>query len=251
MRFVNISADIQNIGGPPVSEGDTLAAYRTMQRIVEDHLRSEILRGRMAPGTRLNQHSLADQLKVSRTPVREALRTLQAEGLVELTPHRSAIVVSLEQGDIAEIFDIRATLEARAAQLAAPHLTDETMAQLHELDDRMTHALETHDDRWILLHREFHRTIYQASGWPRLCGLIEAQFNALGPYERLWAQLSGHDATKFRRGHQDVLQAAATRDPNVLATSLTEHTLRTPRELSLHISSRRASAQASGTVAGD
>jgi DNA-binding GntR family transcriptional regulator len=243
---MNLSTDIQQIGVVAGGYGETLVAYRTMQRIVEDHLRSEILRGRMPPGTRLNQHSLADQLKVSRTPVREALRTLQAEGLIELTPHRSAIVVSLEQSDIVEIFDIRATLEARAAQLAAPRLTDEILARLRDLDEQMSHALETHDDRWILLHREFHRIIYGASGWPRLCALIEAQFNAIGPYERLWAQLSGHDTSQFRRGHQDVLQAAATRDPDVLAASLTEHTLRTPRELSLHILTRRASAEFDG-----
>ena len=222
-----------------------------MQRIVEDHLRSEILRGRIEPGTRLNQHALADQLRVSRTPVREALRTLQAEGLIELTPHRSAIVVSLEQSDIAEIFDIRATLEARAAQLAAPRLTDAILSRLRDLDEQMSHALETHDDRWILLHREFHRTIYTASGWPRLCALIEAQFNTLAPYERLWAQLSGHDTAQFRRGHHDVLQAAVTRDPDVLASSLTGHTLRTPSELSQQISSRRATAQADDPADGD
>jgi DNA-binding GntR family transcriptional regulator len=238
---VQIGGDgIRGMNAIVSSDGDNSTEYRTMQEIVLDYLRSEILRGRMPPGTRLNQYVFAEQLRVSRMPVREALRTLQAEGLVELQPHRSAIVVSLEPDDIAEIFDIRATLEARAAQLAASRLSDEAIDRLRELDEEMSRALEAHDERWLLLHREFHRTIYSASGWSRLSALIEAQFNALAPYERLWAQLSAHNSTAFRKGHSEVLQAAETRDPNLLAARLTEHTLKTPTEINAQISNRRA-----------
>src|SRR5581483_2145876 len=130
----------------------SLPEYRTMETLVTDHLRAAILHGRMPPGTRLNQYTLAQQLRVSRMPVREALRTLQAEGLIELQPHRSAVVVSLEPAEFAEIFDIRATLEARAARRAVPRLTGETVARLHRLHDAMGAAMAAGDERWLTLH---------------------------------------------------------------------------------------------------
>jgi DNA-binding GntR family transcriptional regulator len=94
--------------------------YRTMQRIVTDRVRSAILSGQFGPGERVPQDDLAQQLGVSRMPVREALRILESEGLVELRPHRGAVVVDLLPEDIAEVFEIRAMLEGKAAALAAP-----------------------------------------------------------------------------------------------------------------------------------
>src|SRR5438128_11057097 len=107
--------------------GASAIEYRTMQAIVTDHVRSAILGGRYAPGARVPQDELAQQLGVSRMPVREALRVLEMEGLVELRPHRGAIVVDLRPEEIGEIFEIRAMLEGRAAALAAPRLDEVTL----------------------------------------------------------------------------------------------------------------------------
>src|ERR1051325_10658381 len=90
--------------------------YRTLNDLVTDRLRTAILSGQLPPGTALNQRDIADQLSVSRMPVREAFRTLELEGLIRGLPRRKAVVVALQPEDVADIFDILATLEGRAAE---------------------------------------------------------------------------------------------------------------------------------------
>jgi DNA-binding GntR family transcriptional regulator len=215
---------------------EPLLEYPTMQRLVTERLRSAILAGRLAPGERLQQDELAQRLRVSRMPVREALRTLHTEGLVELRPHRSAIVVSLRPEDIAEVFEIRAMLEGRAAALAAPNLTAPTrrrLRQVFEEMDRVDHI----DERWLALNRDFHMAIYPASGWPRLCALIEAQRNLVQPYIRAALALLGRTTTA-RAEHEQILLAAEAGDPGRLERLTVEHLRTTARGLIDYLSSR-------------
>ena len=107
--------------------------YRTLNDIVTDQLREAILSGQFPPGTTLNQRDIADQLSVSRMPVREAFRALELEGLIRGLPRRKAVVVTLQPEDVADIFDILATLEARAAEKAMPYHDESTIAALRKL----------------------------------------------------------------------------------------------------------------------
>ena len=93
-------------------------AFQTRQKVVVSRLREAILRGSFAPGERLDQKEISERLKVSRSPVREALRTLAAEGLVEVIPHRGAVVAELSPDELEEIVAIRSVLEGMAARLA-------------------------------------------------------------------------------------------------------------------------------------
>jgi DNA-binding GntR family transcriptional regulator len=203
--------------------------YRTMQAIVTDRVRAAILGGQLGPGERVPQDELAQQLGVSRMPVREALRILESEGLVELRPHRGAVVVDLLPEDIAEIFEIRAMLEARAAELAAPNLTDETIARLREIEGEMERATDD-EARWLRLNREFHTVIYPASGWPRLCQMIEQQRNVVQPYLRAALAFVGRTRTA-RDEHREILAAAEARDGQRLGHLTAEHLRTTAREL--------------------
>lgn len=214
-----------------------VADYRTLQGLVTDHLRAAILDGRLPPGARLQQDGIARQLQVSRMPVREALRILELEGFVELRPHRGAVVVNLQAEEIAEIFEIRALLEGRAAELAAPRLTAETLGRLRQLYDEMAQA-ERDEERWLALNHDFHTTIYAASGWPRLGALIAAQRNVVLPYLRASFALLDRAATA-RDEHGRILRAAEARDGARLTRHSAEHLRTTARLLIDYLTARR------------
>jgi DNA-binding GntR family transcriptional regulator len=209
--------------------------YKTMQTIVTDHLRTIILTGQLPPGAELRQDELASQFGVSRMPVREALRVLQSEGLVAQKPHRKAVVVSLRSEDIEEIFAIRALLEGRAAARAASRLTNAMLTHLAEIHAEMGGV--DHDvERWLALNHDFHTTIYEACGWPRLLAMINALRNTVQPYLRLTFSLLGRSA---HAEHGLILHAAEVRDPALLARLTEEHLERTARGLMGYLREQR------------
>ena len=104
--------------------------YRTATEFVEATLREAILSGAIAPGTPLRQEELATTFKVSRMPIREALRQLEAQALVDFEPHRGAVVVQITLLDAMDNYAIRAALEPQALRLSIPHLTEEERALL-------------------------------------------------------------------------------------------------------------------------
>ncbi|MHB1414983.1 MAG: GntR family transcriptional regulator [Chloroflexota bacterium] len=229
---------------PPVA-----SQYRTMEKIVADYLRSAILAGRLGPGDRINQDDVARELGVSRMPVRDALRIVQSEGLVEIHPHRAAIVVSLRPKDIAEIFEIRAILEGRAAELAAPYLTDSTIGDLRAVWEEMDRTLKNWDhNHWLGLNRRFHTTIYGASGWTRLCGLIDTQLNTLFPYQRAASGIVARRYTAHEQ-HCQILLAAETRDAVLLGQRTAEHLRSTARDLIGFVATHRGEETADPAAA--
>ncbi|HBQ86706.1 MAG TPA: hypothetical protein DD811_09550, partial [Syntrophomonas sp.] len=108
---------------------------------VYHYLRNAILEERLKPGQRIIERKVADKLSVSRTPVREAIRKLEQEGLVNYVPNRGAIVASLSATDVWEIYTIRSVLEGLAVRLAAQHLNSADMAEIEELMSQMEQAL--------------------------------------------------------------------------------------------------------------
>jgi len=143
---------------------------RTVKSSLVDNLRDDILRGDFVPGQNIRLEEIAGRFDVSTTPVREALRDLEAEGLVTIFPHRGAIVTKLSAEDLRDIYDIRATLEAMATRLAVPRMTSATLTQLHayfeQIDSHLGEILTL-----IKLNHAFHITIYGASERRHLCDL--------------------------------------------------------------------------------
>jgi len=142
-------------------------------------LQAQILSGELPSGTRLRQEALADEFGVSRTPVREALRKLQASGLVELRPHRGALVRGLSPREIRDAYEVRAELEALAAAVAAVRIRQEQLDRLHRVQRQFRDALErvrrgtrngrrtlSQDDiaAWGHANDEFHQVIQEAAG---------------------------------------------------------------------------------------
>ncbi len=182
---------------------------KTRDGYVADNLREAILRGQLKPGQRLDQNEIAEILNVSRSPVREALRTLAAEGLVTVYPHRSAMVAELSLEEFEEISQIRVALEGMAARVAAPNMDEDRIAILKNTLDQL--AETTDPDRWVELNRHFHHTIYRAVNRPRLLSLIQNLRNTMAPYIRQYIRLDEHKDVA-RIGHERILEACIHQD---------------------------------------
>lgn len=139
-----------------------------------DAIRRRMLAGEFSPGAHLPEEELAAAIGVSRTPVREALRRLHAEGLVEFVANRGAHVASWTDQDLDEIFDLRALLESHGAGLAATRICPEDVERLRMLAESME-AIGADDlDKVASLNAEFHETVLAAAGNRRLVALLSA-----------------------------------------------------------------------------
>lgn len=144
---------------------------------IRDELHAAILSGTLKPGERLRAEALAQRFGTSRTPIREALLVLEAEGLVEVEPHRGAIVREFDVDDLRELYELRAVIEPVAAARAARRIRDPALARLRELCD----LAEAHGgdepaaiERLIRLNEEFHAVILEAAGSARLSQAMRA-----------------------------------------------------------------------------
>lgn len=192
--------------------------YRTATEYVEATLREAILSGAIAPGTPLRQEELATTFKVSRMPIREALRQLEAQALVDFEPHRGAVVVQITLLDAMDNYAIRAALEPQALRLSIPHLTEEdfTIAEeiLAEIDQ------ETDPGRMGELNRRFHMTLYAQAGLPRLIALTEQHLASADRYLRFHLAAIGDMG---QDEHRDMLAACRAGDEARAIDALARH----------------------------
>lgn len=149
-------------------------SFTTKTDAVYKALREHIVNGDLESGTRLIQKQIAAELGVSEIPVREAIRQLQAEGLVVVTPHSGAEVASFRPEEIEEALAIRGVLEGFAARTAVRRIAPEMLAELRCILDDMERCVETDDKaRYETLNREFHTKLYSLSPYPRLQKMIK------------------------------------------------------------------------------
>jgi len=179
-------------------------------------VRDGILRGVYAAGSRLTEQELAQAAGVSRTPVREALRRLHAEGLVNFEPNHGAVVAAFELEDAEEIFELRALLEPISAQRAAERVRPETIIELRSLSEQQLAESTRRSAGYLTrigeLNDRFHRLIQYAADSPRLAktlaGLIEAPMIL-----RTFAQYSPAELQRSADQHLELVQAFEARDP--------------------------------------
>ncbi len=150
-----------------------LDSYQPLREVVCETLRDAIRKGVLAPGERLMEIQLAEELGVSRTPVREAIRKLELEGYVIMMPRRGTYVANLSIRDVNEVFEIRTSLDSLASGLAAERITDEELEHLQRLLVSIGEYIEEGDmDKIVETDMEFHDLLYQASRNSRLVGII-------------------------------------------------------------------------------
>jgi DNA-binding GntR family transcriptional regulator len=212
-------------------------------QVIADVLRSLILRGSLSGGQPLRQDTIANWFGVSHIPVREALRQLTAEGLVELQSKRGAMVATLQPDEAEEILEIRFTLEIKAASLAMPHWTEATF---ENLDAILTEAEGCDSiDRWSDLNRNFHDGIYQPCRRPRLLALIGNLNSNVERYIRLLVSRSDY-RLQAQHEHRAILASARIRNAPALNALIEHHAVQTAVQLR-HFLSAHTETEAGNT----
>jgi DNA-binding GntR family transcriptional regulator len=200
-----------------------MAHYRTRAQIVVDALRKEVLSGTLEPGQDLSHDQLAARYDVSRIPVREALRSLAAEGLIELRPHRAPRVKLHSPEEIAELWWIRQILEPAAARLAAARTTPTVVAATERVLKKMASLGSLPDTaRWLALNRAFHLTMYAAAGKPQLHSLITELLDQSSRYIGVYLK-SPEQFHHADDEHREMLAAFAAGDGDTLERLSREH----------------------------
>lgn len=200
----------------------------TLWQRVYDHLRTEILEGRLEPGAELGEVALAEQLGVSRGPLREAIGRLAAEGLVTVSPRRGAVVRSLSKKEFLELYQVREALERMAVQLAVPRLTAEQVEELASLNEEMAaHAAGNKVDSFFEANLAFHARLLEASGNRKLQELYRQLLDQLGRYRLRSLTLRGNLKRSVSE-HKAILRAASRGDAERAAQLMAEH-IRVPQ----------------------
>lgn len=186
-------------------------------------LETDILRGVYRQGESLNESKVASELKVSRTPVREAIRQLELEGLVAYIPNKGAIVKGLSEDDINDIFEIRMKIEGMAAKRAAANITPDQLKELEEVVDfEEFYTRRGHADQILKLDTKFHEIIFKASG----SRLLDRTLTSFHHYIERARSLSFEDKDRAQKAlleHRAILNAIAKRDREKAEILMAEH----------------------------
>jgi len=204
-----------------------------------ESIRRAIVYGTLKPGERLREEDLAEQLGISRAPVREAMRALEYEGLVRSEPHRASYVAAPSEEEIEEIYRVRAEVEAIAARPAALAIAAEPqrLRRYQELLERMRAAAAAGDIHELTAaDLDFHRHILDESGytllprvWTAMFGIMRGRMSVI-----LSAQPEGEIVTYTAESHAPIVAAFASGDPEQAAAAIRQHILET-RDLWLHV----------------
>jgi DNA-binding GntR family transcriptional regulator len=196
---------------------------QVLHQEVATRLRQRLVEGQIAPGTKLNERELSELLQVSRTPLREAIKMLAAEGLVELLPNRGAVAASLDEQDVADTFEVIAGLEGQSGELAAQRITAEELAEVRALHYEMLAAYTRRDlSTYYRLNAQIHTLINAAARNPVLTQTwrtVNARLQAL-------RFRSNFDEVKWQhavREHDAMVELLAARDAEGLRRMLVTH----------------------------
>jgi DNA-binding GntR family transcriptional regulator len=196
---------------------------RPLHEEVIDQLRDRIVRGELDPGTRLNERVLCEQLGISRTPLREAIKMLATEGLVALLPNRGAIVTPLKAETIADTLAVMGALESLAGELACANASEADLAEIRALHfEMLAHHARRELAGYFRFNQLIHLRIIEASGNTVLTNTYR-QLNANVLRARYMANLSRERWDAAVREHEEILAALASRDAPRLKHLLAEH----------------------------
>lgn len=197
--------------------------YLPLRDVVFKTLREAILKGNLAPGERLMEIQLANQLGVSRTPIREAIRKLELEGLVIMIPRRGAEVARITEKDLRDVLEVRASLEELAIGLACERITDEEIVQLRQALEAFHEVLKDGDVTKIAESDvAFHDIIFSATQNARLIQIVNNLREQMYRYRLEYLKdYTTHD--RLYSEHQQIVDAVAARDKTLARKLIVEH----------------------------
>ncbi|MGI6092006.1 MAG: GntR family transcriptional regulator [Negativicutes bacterium] len=216
-----------------------LDSYQPLREVVCEALREAIISGVLKPGERLMEIQLAEELGVSRTPVREAIRKLELEGFVIMIPRRGTYVADLSIKDINEVFEVRTSLEVLAAGLATERITDDELEKMERLLVHIGEYIEKGDmDKIVEADSQFHDILYQATRNDRLVQIISNLREQLTRFRSISMAYPGRLKNTLEE-HSRLVEALAARDQQLAERLATEHMENTEQTLLLDFNDRR------------
>ncbi len=196
--------------------------YQPLRDVVFETLRDAIIQGRLRPGERLMEIQLAEEMGVSRTPVREALRKLELEGLIVMIPRKGAYVAGISVKDIVDVFEVRAALESLAAGLAAERITDQELEELERALVQISEASGSNLDAVVQTDTNFHEIIYRASRNQRLTQLITNLQEQIQRFRTTSLAQPGRTKTAIEE-HRKIVEAISERNVELAQALAREH----------------------------
>jgi len=198
-------------------------AYKNLNQIVYERLRSEILEGKLPPGTRIKQEELTQRLGVSRTPVRESIHRLEMEGLVEFQRRNSVLVSRISRNRIEEAFELRALLEDYAAEKAADKITEDDIKKLRKLIAEMDACHSRQQvERLLSKNDEFHRFICSRAGNEFLMEMLEQIWTDIKRL-RINYLITPEGHQEATREHEDLVDAIESHDKKQIRQIVQKH----------------------------
>ena len=186
-------------------------------------LRTMLVEGRIPPGAKLNERTLSEQLRVSRTPLREAIKLLAAEGLVDLLPNRGAVAVKLTETDVLNTFEVLAELEGMSGELAAKRMPDERLSELRALHYEMLACFERQElSGYYRLNAQIHTLINDAASNP----VLTSAYKSINARVQSLRFRTNQNAAKWKRAikeHEIMLEAMTARDSAAMREVLVQH----------------------------
>ncbi|MGL4799107.1 MAG: GntR family transcriptional regulator [Cellulosilyticaceae bacterium] len=196
--------------------------YLPLRDIVFQTLRKAILTGELEPGERLMETQLGEKLGVSRTPIREAIRKLELEGLVVMVPRKGAQVAQFTEKDIKDVLEVRAALEALAAKLACKRMDDRSFLRLQLIITEYDYASRENDiDTMIQKDIEFHEAIFNATGNDKLSQFFNNMREQVDRYRIAYIKKTDHN--NVIEEHLEILAALKNRDEALSSELATKH----------------------------
>ncbi|MCL0032923.1 GntR family transcriptional regulator [Peptococcaceae bacterium] len=197
--------------------------YKPLREAVFEAVRDAIISGKFKPGERLMEVQLAEEMGVSRTPVREAIRKLELEGFVKIMPHKGAYVAKISIKDIIDVFEVRAVLEALAARLAAKQITEDELKQLKRAAMSIVDLADGHDiEEAVKVDTEFHDIIYKASRNEKLVQFITHLKEQMKRFRATSLALLGRTKMALEE-HEKIVQALWDRNEELAAELSRKH----------------------------
>lgn len=192
---------------------------------VAERIRELVLSGELEPNSRVNELELAERFGISRTPLREAIKILATEGMLELLPNRGARVAAINEAEIDEMLEVIAGLEANAARLLAGRITDSEIADIAEIHEAMIEAYEKRDEaRYFTLNRQIHEAMMRAARNATLAQIYAGLSSRIQRF-RYAAHKTPEQWQRAIDEHEEMLRLMMTRDGEKLATLMETHIL--------------------------
>jgi len=185
----------------------------TLRERIVDFIKDSVVSGRLKPGERVPEQEIAENLGISRTPIREAFRQLESEGFISVTPRKGAVVSPITDKDVSEFYAIKSLLEGFAARTACPKLAQKDIKKLESLNAQMARCAEKNDVKgFFKLDNQFHDIFLKACGNEKLCAMVYQLVQQFERFRVTALSVPGRMNDSVRQ-HRDIIEAF--RDSNV------------------------------------